>query len=420
MDNGHPPSRPSAPSVPRARTLSRSRRVVFGTTIVLFVLLFAEGVSWLGIWMLPGHDFRRTTQIFEDQSRSIRQFLSPNAPRMIEIHSRLGWRYAAHFTNATNQLNSMALRSTREYADKPASRILRIAAFGDSYVYGSEVDNPNAWAGIMEAQDPHLEVLNYGVGGYGIDQAYLRYALEGSELHPQVVMMGFTTDDIGRVVNVFRPFIDSRDAVLFKPRFLISDRNELTLLESPVQSLRDYERLLVNPRDVLGYSEHDYWYRANVYENSFYDYSAAVRFGCWLWTRAYRQQFDPEGLFKGGVFSTTSTAFRLNLALLSRFAQSVQSAGALPIVVMLPNPADVRAVRTGNPSRYEPLLQQLQQHQIPCLDAASAFRNQTPESDDSSWFAPQGHYSAAGNKIVASWLRLAIHEYLERSSRQTQ
>ena len=95
----------------------------------------------------------------------------------------------------------------------------------------------------MESEDPEVEVLNYGVGGYGIDRAYLRYLSEGAELHPRVVMMGFTTDDIGRVVNVYRGFIDSRSSVLFKPRFLIDARNELTLLEPPLKSRADYGRL---------------------------------------------------------------------------------------------------------------------------------------------------------------------------------
>jgi len=392
----------------------RQRFIIFQAASVLFVLLLAEVGSRLLMWKLPGHDFRPTSEILADQSRAIQQLLDTNRQQAIEIHAKLGWRYAPNFKSPVHQLNSMALRSAREYSPKPPSHTLRIAAFGDSYVYGSEVDNPSAWAALIEADDSHVELLNYGVGGYGVDQAYLRYLLEGADLHPQIVMMGFTTDDIGRVVNRYRRFVDGHDLVLFKPRYLIDQKGDLTLLDAPVHDRQGYERVLANPQEIVRYAEHDYWYRASVYENPLYEYSGAVRLVSWLTTRAYRQQFDPERLYKGRVVSTTSSAFRLNVALLQRFAQAVQAAGASPIVVMLPDPESVRAARTGSPTRYQPLIDHLRNQQIVFLDGAEAFRKLPQRSDDQSWFAPEGHYSAAGNRIVASWLGPAIKEYAAR------
>jgi hypothetical protein len=348
--------------------------------------------------------------MFDDQSRGLRELLDSSVPHMLEIHPTLGWRYAPNFKNATNQLNSRALRSSREYAPTPPPGVLRIAAFGDSYVYGSEVENRDGWTAIMESEDPRLEVLNYGVGGYGVDQAYLRYLLEGAALRPHVVVMGFTKDDLGRVVNVYRPFIDSRDVGLFKPRFLLDGGNELFLLEPPARSRPDYERLLANPREVLRHVQHEYWYRRGVYENPLYDYSATVRFAIGLWTRAYRRSFDPEGLFKGQVFNTASSAFRIHVALFRAFAKAVRSAGALPVVLMLPDPTSVAAARNGKPTAYEPLLTPLREHDVPHLDAASAFQAEPTNSDATNWFAPHGHYSPAGNRIVATWLRVTIRE----------
>ena len=79
--------------------------------------------------------------------------------------------------------------------------------FGDSFVYGNEVSDDDAWCAVLEASSDALEVLNYGVGGYGLDQAFLRFQREGMALHPDVVLIGFTPDDLGRVVNVYRRFI---------------------------------------------------------------------------------------------------------------------------------------------------------------------------------------------------------------------
>lgn len=414
--HGAGPARSALPTSDKVpRTLPRSRRLLFQTGVMVSMLVLAEGLAWLAISMLP-HDLRRTNEFFEDQSRTVRLLLDEKRSRLTEIHPKLGWIYAAGYGNGSYQLNSEALRSTREYAAERPTHKLRIAAFGDSYVFGSEVDNPDAWTAKMEADDPEFEVLNYGVGGYGIDQSYLRYMLEGAEFEPRVVILGFTPDDIGRVVNVYRRFMSSRDLVLFKPRFIFNDQDQLTLLEAPFRSPEDYARLLADPQEVLRYRTHDYWYRPGIFENPVYDYSAGVRVASWMWNRTYRQRFDPERLYDGAAFSTTTTAFRINVVLFHMFDQAVRANGALPLVVMLPDLDSVRAARDGKPTRYEPLLRRLRANQHALLDAAEAFRSQPPLADEASWFAAQGHYSAEGNRIVASWLRQSVHEYVDRAA----
>ena len=56
---------------------------------------------------------------------------------MLDAH--LGWRPPPGFSNDREHVNAQGLRSTREYAPVPAPGVLRIAAFGDSFVYGAEV-----------------------------------------------------------------------------------------------------------------------------------------------------------------------------------------------------------------------------------------------------------------------------------------
>jgi hypothetical protein len=74
--------------------------------------------------------------------------LDPVIAHHIELHPVLGWRYAP-----INQMNALALRSTREYSPIPPPSVVQIAAFGDSFVYGNEVDNANAWPTLMDAQN---------------------------------------------------------------------------------------------------------------------------------------------------------------------------------------------------------------------------------------------------------------------------
>lgn len=353
---------------------------------------------------MPHKNIRRTSDIYEDQSAKIRQLFDMTNPPMREIHPVLGWRYAANYKNAMHQLNSKALRSTKEYTPIPDPDVLRIATFGSSIVYCSEVDNPNSWPGLMEAENPDLEVLNYGVPGYGTDQAYLLYLLEGSDLSPQVVVIGFTSDELRRIVNVYQRFLSTRQPVSFKPRFLLNAQGELFLLEVPVRERADYERLLANPREIIRFGDHDYWYQPSVYENPLYDYSATVRMTCWMATEVNRRFLDPDRPFRGQVFNDTSSAFRIQLALFEKFAEAVRASDALPLVVLLPETESVQRGLRGDPKLYDPLLRPLRERGIDCVDAIEAFRDAGTSADVNVWFASGGHYSPEGNKVVASWL----------------
>ena len=50
--------------------------------------------------------------------------------------------------------------------------ITRLMVMGDSFVFGSEVDDADCWPSILELSNKNKEVLNAGVAGYGLDQAF--------------------------------------------------------------------------------------------------------------------------------------------------------------------------------------------------------------------------------------------------------
>ena len=87
--------------------------------------------------------------------------------------------------------NSQGLRSDREYPlIAPADR-LRLAVFGDSFVYGDGEVTQNVWPHILEHSVKNLEVLNFGVSGYGLGQSYLRYMRDGLKFHPDIIFFNY-------------------------------------------------------------------------------------------------------------------------------------------------------------------------------------------------------------------------------------
>jgi lysophospholipase L1-like esterase len=83
----------------------------------------------------------------------------------------------------------------------PASRSgdPRILALGDSFTFGYGVDDDDAWCERLARLDPRLETVNMGLGGYGVDQAYLWYLRDGTALDHQMQLIVFLTDDFDRM-----------------------------------------------------------------------------------------------------------------------------------------------------------------------------------------------------------------------------
>ena len=387
--------------------LSRGRRAAFRILGVAIVLAAIEGLSSLAIWVSRPflvEEIRTTRDIFDEQSDGIRRVLESDSLRVLALDPLLGWRYRAGRRDSANTMNSQGLRSTRQYSPHPPRGVLRVAAFGDSFVYGNEVADSGAWPALVERLFPQVEVLNYGVGGYGTDQAYLRYCAEGAALSPRIVIIGFVPVGLRRVVNVYLRFVSNRELPLAKPRFTLGAGGELVLLPNPLPHRSDYTRYLGSPRDIVALGAHDYWYNAAIYQNPVYDYSATVRLPTNLWLRLDNRYLARDRLLRQGAFNPSSSAFRIQMALFEAFAAAVRATGAHPTVAIFPDRASVTRARLGRSTLVTPLVQELAARGIDHVDLTDAFVEARTMGDVNMWFKPGGHYSPAGNRIVALWL----------------
>jgi hypothetical protein len=109
------------------------------------------------------------------------------------------------------------IRGSRVVAQTPPGDQLRIVAVGDSFTFGLDVDPDENFAALLDAH-VGLEVLNMGVPGYGIDQAYLKYMEFGKKYQPDVLLFGIYVSDYERssigFTGAAKPQIKLRDAVL--------------------------------------------------------------------------------------------------------------------------------------------------------------------------------------------------------------
>lgn len=384
--------------------------LVLTIALGLFLELSAYGIIYVSrpIFSEP---IRLTRDIYREQSEHINRWLEMGGRGRDVVDGQLGWRYRAGFSNARNQISAQGLRGAREYTEQPPAGVIRVAAFGDSFVYGNEVSDEHAWASVVDSSFADIEMLNYGVGGYGLDQALLRFQAEGSDLSPHVVLIGFIADDIRRVVNVYQRFASTSSGVFTKPRFELGPGGELTLQPSPIQRLEDWRQYLDDPAAVTAWGQNDQWYEPLIYENPLYDLSAAVRLFSTVWVRIENRYLDSGRLFRGEDLNTNATAYRLQMAVFEQFAEDVREAGHRPIVLFLPSRGELQSALSGRRVVYEPLAAELRSRGIENWDATDAFSSvSTAEPPIGSWFAPGGHYSPAGNRIVAAWLGPRLRE----------
>ena len=298
-------------------------------------------------------------------------------------------------------INAAGMRDNREYNREADSSVLRIAAFGDSFTYGSDVDLGENWAKRIAAINPGIEVLNYGVGGYGLDQAYLRYLKVGAAFHPHMVLIGYMVENIGRHVNVYRGFYTGHypEWFLTKPRFRI-EKGQLVLIPNPLRSVDDYRRLRDDEGTVLRELGRNDFHYVGHYGAGPFDFSPTVRLLKIVRARIALKRQRP--IFRmDGQYDEKGEAYGITVAIFDAFYRKVLETGALPIIVVFPALEDQQRSREGKQYSYAVLLNELNRKGYRYIDVGDALHavEQRYTIDDLS--VKWGHYSKLGNDIVA-------------------
>ena len=89
-------------------------------------------------------------------------------------------------------------------------------------------------------------MLNFGVGGFGFDQAYLHYRRDGLQYDTSVVVQGLQWENIGRNVTIFRIVAVPGTVIPFsKPRYVLRN-GTMALINQPTGPAEDVPATLAN------------------------------------------------------------------------------------------------------------------------------------------------------------------------------
>ena len=129
-----------------------------------------------------------------------------SAPIWYRPDPKLGWTLRPHangwFTQegrASVRINAAGLRDRDHPVEKPRD-VYRIAVLGDSHAEAMQVDVRDAFWAVLEAKltqcafkpGMRIEVINFGVSGFGTTQEYLMLQSTAIRYQPDLVLLAFT------------------------------------------------------------------------------------------------------------------------------------------------------------------------------------------------------------------------------------
>jgi len=157
---------------------------------------------------------------------------------------------------------SYTIDSKRARRNPYAVELIKISAYGDSFTFCDQVNDDQTWPYYL-SKLTNTRVVNWGVGGYGTDQALLRLKQNLPKYRTDIVVLGVFSENINRLMNTYRPFYGGSLGSMrlaFKP-MLHNNKGKLEWLANPLvfQSnlLEDYDRAYNKARQA------DYWYALN-------------------------------------------------------------------------------------------------------------------------------------------------------------
>jgi hypothetical protein len=306
----------------------------------------------------------------------------------------LGWTVGPSRASIDGRYKSSAegLRSenvgVRYAASHPRQRVL---LFGNSFAFSEEVPFEDSLGRHLEqALSPGTQVLNFGVPGYGVDQALLRLRREAVNWAPRVAILSFVADDLYRNANVYLFFKLGWERPFSKPRFVLND-GTLKLLNVPNLSP---DRIFAS-RSIfdLPLLDYDIEFAAHQWQRGPMHASYVVR---------HLISTFPRWPARNSFTSDPAVA-DLGSRVIEEFVVSTRAMNATPIVVYFPSRGDFsgqdRSLKTQ-------VIEQMRSQGVEVANLTECLLAQV--SKEELFVANGHHYSGKGNAAVARCMRPMI------------
>ncbi len=280
------------------------------------------------------------------------------------------WHSGAQFST-----NTAGMRGAREVPVQRTPGTRRVLLVGDSFAFGEEQSDQDCWAASIEALLPATQLLNFGVPGYGCDQALLMLERQLPVWSPDAAIFCIFADDVLRATRASTFYL--------KPQFRL-DGEELRIEGTPVPPPQEFlSSLAEKPRSGLA--------------------------GCFL-VRLARSAFDRQEP-KATELSAEEhfeNAGRLVHALLERATKACQAQGIPLLVVWIPTASWHRDPPDPTLIKLRVWTQELD---FALLDMHAEFQS-LENAGAVALYRPGGHFTLPGSKLMSARVAQALRPLL--------
>jgi hypothetical protein len=288
----------------------------------------------------------------------------------------------------------------------------RISLYGDSFTEGWGVDNEHAWSNILSIL-LNCRVSNFGVAGYGTDQAYLRF-LQNTQDPAKVVVLGVFTENIKRNVNQLRNLISPVQYCQTKPRFIVNNQGQLTLVPIPPLSKSEYYEMLHNPGRFF---HHEYFLPDGPSGRQMANFP-------YLWMMFKAAHFLLKNQGRGDITKDfyqpghPSHGLKIMTAIIKGFYHSAQNKGKRPLIMIIPTQYDIKDYQYYQTWNYQPLLDNLTASCLEYVDTGPEISRYLKGADPRTLYPSNlaDHLSREGNRLLAQ----ILYDYLTTRNILTQ
>jgi hypothetical protein len=250
------------------------------------------------------------------------------------------------------------------------------------------------------------------VGGYGSDQAMLKYEIQ-PDIRPKIVMLCIFPENINRIVNIYRPFYTYDDPLSLTKPMYVRKGNRFKLIANPVTCSEDLSKL-EDPTFLSDLAMLDYWYQ---FDSKLPRLSFPWTLSLFYWWKPIRNQlsvslpyadhFFRERSYPGNLFDE-SYPFDVMCHVVDRFVALARARGSIPIIVVMPHKDYVQELIDNRLSRVAKFTDFLSNRKYHFVDAIGAVADMKPSKLQlDSWY--HGHATRKGNLVLAE----ILHRYVE-------
>ena len=387
--------------------------------IIKFVFVFLITIEILSqvmgyqkdnrIYALGSYPFMKTPSL--KYWKNIYDKLENDTISYYQYDSMTGWSLRPHSISPDGyyHINGQGIRGDKIYKKQPSKDTIRIALLGNSAIFSAEVPDTNTLGVYLEAalqkKGYAVEVINFGVGGYGNDQVLLRWENKAKDFKPDVVIHGVMVWDFGINLNIFRYCVSPQTGIMFtKPRAIV-EKDSLKWVNYPTVPINEVYDSIVIGFEERDFFEHEYFserkrYGVNVLDNLY----------------LYKVLEDLLDDSKAGIDKNLQGR-ALMKKLVDDFQKSVESENAQYLMFKLSSFDELSKIRFLKKEPHSLFWKDYE-------DGRPIYSNfeLMMKEDLFRYFAPsQKHYSAYGNQVSAKELAdyLIENNYLRKKEAST-